>query len=90
MSTYRCPNKTSITRRYDNRERHSALLLRLATSRANPAEDNTIDGVGADGEDDHANISRGGVVDCEAKDEAENGNAFRDRDVPGALVEAAR
>lgn len=85
--TYRSPNKRGIGDGVDDGERTRLLLLGLAASGADPAEDDGVDSVGSDGEDNHGEVPGAGVEGGAAQDEAEDGDGLGDGDVPGALVE---
>ena len=86
----RCPHERSVGDGVDDRERGCFLLFCLAASGSNPAENDGVDGVGADGENDHGEVLGACVQGSEGEDETEDGDRFRDRDVSGALVEATR
>lgn len=86
----RCPDERSVGDGVDDRERGRFLFFRLATSGRDPAENDGIDGVGTDGENNHGEVLGACVQGSEGKDEAEDGDGFRDGDVPCALVEATR
>lgn len=86
----RCPDERGVGDGVDDRERGRFLLFRLTTSGRDPAENDGIDGVGTDGENDHGEVLGTCVQGSEGEDETEDGDGFRDGDVPCALVEAAR
>lgn len=67
------------------------LLLRsLATGGTTPSKDERVHAVGADGEDDHGGVAPCNANRCTCDEESDGGDALRDGDMPGALVEFTR
>ena len=84
--TYRSPDETGVGCGNNDSQCNSTLFLGLTTGGSNPSENDGVNSICTNGEDDHADISRSGVVNCEAEDETENCNALCAGDVPSSLV----
>lgn len=90
MRSYRGPDEAERGAHVDNRQRGRLLLPRLAAAAAHPAEQDRVDGVGADGEDAHGKVARPDVEGRAREDEAEDGDRLGDGDVPRSLVKMTR
>lgn len=82
----------SIRDRSHHGDRDGLLLLSLRADGSGPAEDDTVDTVGSEAEDDHSDVSTGGVgrwkSGCE--DESEDSYDLAPSDVPRSLVVFSR
>ena len=65
------------------------LLFRLAERRRCPADDDGVDGVGANGEDEARDVSAGSVQGTGSDDEPNNGDQQSAGDVPGTFMHAS-
>lgn len=86
----RCPDKRSISNSINNRQRRSLFFLRLSTRRAHPAQNDRIDRIGANGKDNHPEISHSGIQRRSAEHKAENRDGFGYSDMPSTFVEFSR
>lgn len=86
----RRPDERGIHNGGDDGNGGGFLFRGLAAGAADPAEDQRVYGVGADGEDDHGEVADAGVVGDGADDEADDGDGFGGGDVPCAFVHLAR
>lgn len=85
-TTHRSPNEARVGTGVDNGQCRGLLFLGLATSRANPAENDGVDGIGSNRKDDHGEISRAGIEGGTAEDKAEDGDGLCDSNMPGSFV----
>jgi hypothetical protein len=86
----RRPDERSIhDGRHDSNGR-SLFFLGLPACAAHPAENQRVDGISANGKDNHGEIAYARVHGDGADDEADNGHGFGGGYVPGAFVEFAR
>lgn len=86
----RRPDERGIHNGGDDGNGGGLLFRGLAAGAADPAEDQRVYGVGADGEDDHGEVADAGVVGDGADDEADDCDGFGGGDVPCTFVHLAR
>lgn len=82
----RSPDEANVHDHSNHADGNSLLLLGLTADRATPSEDETIDGVGSDGEDDHADVATGCVESSSGRGESDDCDGLGGGDVPGSLV----
>ena len=81
-------DERSVRDRSHHGDRDGLLFLGLRTDGGGPTEDDTVYTVGSEAEDDHGDVSTGGVGRWKSggEDETENGDDLTSSDVPRSLV----
>lgn len=87
--TYRSPDETCIHHSSDDTDSHSLLLLRLTACGPAPSQDEGVNGIGADSEDNHADVAAGEIHGPTSTKKANDSHSFRDSDMPSALVHSS-
>lgn len=83
-------NRGAIAQTVRNGERHSLLLICLADSGRNPAEEDIVDAEREADEEEDGEIASSDIESRNRDDEPDKGDCLADCDVPGSLVVATR
>jgi hypothetical protein len=86
--TDRSPDETSVRCANDNRKCNGSLLLCLSAGGPNPSQNDTVNGIGTDGKNYHADITSSNIVNSESKYKSKYSKGLGNGDVPGPLVES--